>query len=189
MNEKEIIELSLTFGFDKAKIIDTDEIVFDLGFRKYCEEDRCGNYCRNYSCPPDCGTPMKMKEEVLKYKKALILQSCWQIDDLTDKDILKTAKALHNRWMLRLINALKANGFRGLMAGASECMVCDQCEKIKGNECKFPELKFSCLSAYCVNVMELARECSMDYTYKNGRLSFFGAYFFDDISEGNNVCL
>lgn len=178
MNHQEIINCSMSMGFHKAQIIDAEKIVFDFSFRKYCEENLCGNYQKNFSCPPDCGTPLQMKEKMLKYKQALVLQSCWEIDDLSNKKMLNDAKYRHNSRMLNLIKIMKENGYDGLMAGASNCCVCESCEKIKGNACKKPDLQFSCLSAYCVNVLQLAKTCSMEYAYENGVLSFFGMYLF-----------
>ena len=69
MNKTEIIELSIAEGFHGAEIISTDKIVFDAAFRHYCEENLCGQYGVNYSCPPDCGTPEQMKQKVLTHKK------------------------------------------------------------------------------------------------------------------------
>ena len=67
----EIKELAVAEGFHQAEIIDADKIVFDAAFRPYCEENLCGQYGANYSCPPDCGTPDQMKQKVLAHKKGL----------------------------------------------------------------------------------------------------------------------
>lgn len=72
MNKTEMIELSIAEGFHGAEVISTDKIVFDASFRPYCEENLCGQYGANYSCPPDCGTPEQMKQRVLAYKKVMI---------------------------------------------------------------------------------------------------------------------
>ncbi len=178
MNYQEIIALAAYEGFFKAEIIDTPKIIFCPEFRKYCEENLCGKYDRNYSCPPDCGTPDQMRDKVMKYKKALVLQTCWKIDDFSQTDKLNSAKAEHNGAMLRLIKKLKSMGYDGLMAGASGCSLCKACEKENNKPCKHPDLSFSCLSAYCINVKRLAEECSMNYDYKDGVLSFFGIYLF-----------
>ena len=68
---KDIIDIALGEGFADAAIIDTADIVFDASFRPYCEENLCGWYGANYTCPPDCGTPEEMKKRVKKHKHAL----------------------------------------------------------------------------------------------------------------------
>ena len=52
MDINDIIDIALGEGFADAAIIDTGDIVFDASFRPYCEENLCGWYGANYSCPP-----------------------------------------------------------------------------------------------------------------------------------------
>ena len=53
MTEAEMIQCAIDEGFAAAAIVDTTQIVFDPSFRPYCEENLCGQYGANYSCPPD----------------------------------------------------------------------------------------------------------------------------------------
>ena len=175
----EIKELAVAEGFRQVEIIDTDKIVFDAAFRPYCEENLCGQYGANYSCPPDCGTPDQMKQKVLAHKKALVVSTEWEIEDFTQTDKLKETKALHNAAMLRLIKKLKAGGHNGFMIGASGCALCKPCKLTSGETCAFPDMMYSCMSAYCIFVKKLAEDCSMNYDYKDKILPFFGMYVFD----------
>ena len=81
MTETEMIQYAIDEGFAVAAIVDTAQIVFDPSFRPYCEENLCGQYGANYSCPPDCGSPEEMKKRILAHKKALVLQTIWQVAD------------------------------------------------------------------------------------------------------------
>ena len=164
--------------FSKSALIPTMDIIFDPSFRPYCEENICGKYGVNYSCPPDCGTPEEMKERVLAYPQALVLQSTWNIPDWRDETAVKAAKAAHNKAQMRILKALREQGISCLMAGASGCNLCPVCSIVEGTPCRYPDLKFSCLSAYCVYVKALAERCGMDYDYKEGRLSFYGLIAF-----------
>jgi len=177
--EKVIIDLALSEGFVKAKVINTDQIVFNPAFRPYCEENLCGQYGMNYSCPPDCGTPKEMEERVLDYKNALVFESQFIIEDLTDKERTKQAKAWHNSAMQRVIKQLQDEGFDGFMIGASACSLCNPCKLVNKEPCQFPALKFSCMSAYCIYVKDLADKCGMNYEYKNNVLSLFGMYVYN----------
>ena len=106
MTIKEIKEMAISEGFSKAEIIETEKIVFCPEFRVYCEENRCGEYGGNYSCPPLCGSPDEMRERVMRYKKALVLQSSWEIDDFSKIDLINKAKKEHNSANLRIIKKL-----------------------------------------------------------------------------------
>ena len=127
MNSQDMISLARSEGFSAAAIADMRAIVFDSGFRKYCEENLCERYGANYSCPPDCGTPDAMKARLSAYKSALVLQTKWDITDYCDMPAIKAAKQSHNQAMLRVIARLKQEGIRGKMAGASCCTLCERC--------------------------------------------------------------
>ena len=179
MTEQEMIDRAIVEGFAAAAIIDTDKIVFDPSFRPYCEENLCGKYGVNYTCPPDCGSPEAMRQKIMAHRKALVLESMWQIDDYSDKPAIKKAKGSHNRAEIRLLKYFTAQGIPGLLVGASGCSLCEPCALVEGKPCNFPDLRYSCMSAYCIFVKKLADSCGMEYDCGEGLLSFFGMYVFD----------
>lgn len=179
MTNEKMIQYAIDEGFAAAVVADTGSIVFDPAFRPYCEENLCGQYGVNYSCPPACGTPEAMKQKVLSHKKALVLQTIWEISDYTDAPAIKQAKAAHNASQIRLVKRLRSEGCDGFIVGASGCALCSPCAMQKGEPCKFPEYQYSCMSAYCIFVNKLADACGMEYDCGKGLLAFFGMYVFD----------
>ncbi len=179
MKHRDIKTAALAEGFSAAEIMQTDRIVFDPVFRPYCKENRCGQYGINYSCPPACGSPEQMKERVLAYQHALVLQTACEISDLSQTDRFREAKRVHNAAMLRLVKVMRENGHDGFMIGASGCSLCSPCALPSGEPCRFPNLMYSCVSAYCIHAKQLAESCSMSYDYQNGILPFFGLYIFN----------
>ena len=71
----DIIKAAKDLGFSEAAIMDTKELVFKPEYRKFCEENQCGNYNRNPACPPESGTVEEMMARALKYEKTLVLQT------------------------------------------------------------------------------------------------------------------
>ena len=179
MDAEKMIRQALEEGFSDAKILDTRDIVFDPGFRPYCEENLCGQYGVNYSCPPDCGSPEEMKQRVLAHKKALILQTIWEVADYSNMAVIKPAKASHNAAQIRLAKRLRSEGCDGFLVGASGCALCSPCKLASGEPCQFPEFQYSCMSAYCVFVKKTVDKCGMEYDCGEGLLAFFGMYVFD----------
>ena len=178
LNNDAIARLCQGENFSAVALVSMDEVVFEPSFRPYCEQNLCGKYGANYSCPPDCGTPEEMEARMRQYRNALVFQTKWDIDDWYDNAQIKRAKKAHNEAMLRVIERMKQRGYQGLMGGASCCSLCERCAKLDEAPCPFPELRFSCLSAYCIYVKKLADACGMEYACKDGRLAFFGLYAF-----------
>ena len=75
MDEKRLLDTALEMGFANAALMDTAELVFIPAFRPLCEENLCGKYGVNYACPPDCGTVEEMRQKVLRWRRALVMQT------------------------------------------------------------------------------------------------------------------
>lgn len=179
MTKELLIQYALEEGFEKAALVSTKDIVTDPAFRPYCEENLCGQYNANYTCPPVCGTPEEMRQRITSYDQALVLQTIWRISDYTDKEAIRHAKNEHNQATIRLVKRLRKENCNGFIVGASGCGLCNPCAMTENKPCKFPDYAFSCMSAYCVFVRPLAESCGMKYTCEDGLLAFFGMYVFD----------
>ena len=179
MTENEMLALSRVEPFADSALIDTRQLRFDPVFRRYCEQNACGQYGANHSCPPDCGAPDEMFARLARFPRALVLRSQWDITDYNDLEAIERAKHAHNQAMLRLVEQYRAAGHPGEMCGAGYCDLCPRCARLDDLPCRFPERRFSCLSAYCVYVRGLAESCGMDYFCRNGGIAFFGLYAFE----------
>ena len=179
MTEQMMIDLALEENFAGAVIVDTKDIAFEPVFRQCCEENLCGQYGCNYCCPPYCGTTEEMEQKVKAHKKALVLQTIWEIQDITDNAAIKPAKKAHNAAQLRLAKKIREGGGPGILVGASGCALCSPCHMKAGEPCPHPDERYSCMAAYCVFVQKLAEHCGIEYDCGPGLLAFFGMYVFD----------
>ena len=179
MTWEEMTSMAAEEGFAAAVVTDTKDIPFDPSFRPLCAENLCGKYGANYSCPPDCGTPDEMRARIQAHRHALVLQTIWEIADYSDSKAIKAAKKEHNAATLRLLGRLRRADVPGFPVGASGCALCSPCTRKNNEPCRFPDLKYSCMSAYCIFVKKLADLCGMEYTCGDGLIAFFGMYVFD----------
>lgn len=177
MTEEELLELAGKEGFSAA-LLPTEQIPVDPKFRVYCEENRCGRYNANYSCPPDCGTPEEMHQRILSEPDALIIASQWKIDGYGDKAGIQCAKEHHNAGVRRLLDAMGRAGFQGFAVGYNECQLCSPCKRVNHGPCPFPDKRISCMSAYCVDVTELSKKCGLEFDWADTRLHLFGMIAF-----------
>ena len=113
------------------------------------------------------------------HRHALVLQTIWEIADYSDSKAIKAAKKEHNAATLRLLGRLRRADVPGFPVGASGCALCETCAIVEKKPCRYPDLYYSCMSAYCIFVRRLAEQCGMEYDCGPGLLAFFGMYVFD----------
>lgn len=158
----------------KYAFLDMKNAVFTPEFRKYCEENACGNYGKNYSCPPYCGTPEEMEEKARKYPAFLLIQTRWEVDDCMDPQASALAKKAHNAMSFEIIEKFKSLGvpLDAMMAGpCSECRT--GCMMTTGIPCKRNYEIYSCASAYCFNIAEAAKAAGMECWGEKNRINLF----------------
>lgn len=176
MEKQKILDLAAELGFANAVVVKTGDIPFNPAFRVCCEDNSCGKYGVNWSCPPDCGTTDQMREKILSRPYALVLQTTWDIDS-DDGPAIKRCKGQHNKQTRELMARL-ADRTSGFMVGASGCSLCEVCSLVEGKACRFPEKMASCMSAYCIYVQQLAEGNGMEYDSGPGLVNFFSMYVF-----------
>ncbi len=175
LNEQELIALAYEEGFAHAVFIDTQQIDFKPSFRPFCADNVCGKYGANYACPPDCGTVDEMERTVRSYRRALVLQTMWEIQDPLSEKETKPSKRKHNKMTMNLKEKL---GLPVLMVGAGGCDLCSPCAIVDRKPCRFPDRRFSCMSAYCIFVKDLCDKCGMEYNCGFGIVPFFSMLCF-----------
>lgn len=90
MTEMDLIKLAEEAGF-LAAVLPAKEIPVDSSFRKFCEDNLCGKYNANYSCPPGCGTVEEVHQRLFAQEKALVVEMIWEVNGFDDKEfILRT---------------------------------------------------------------------------------------------------
>ena len=178
MTDRELLQLAQQNDF-KAAIISTSDIVVDYSFRQFCEENLCGKYGANYSCPPDCGTPQEVHEKLLSKNYALVLQKICDISGYDDKEAVQSAKNSVNYAVINVMEKMKAEGDNVIHLGYGGCPLCNPCKCSLGQPCVFPDKKISCISAYCINVAELAKTSKMEFDWSQNKLYLFGMILLD----------
>ena len=151
----ELQKMAMEVGFDHTAEIHVSDLEFNPDYRKYCEDNLCGNYNVLPACPPICGRVQEMKEKAQQYEKALILQTVWEVEDFNEERTLKKKKQKHNEMTKKLVSRFKEQGIQGLTMAAG------------------PMGKDSCLSAYCIDARKMAETAGMEYWMGNDRIAYF----------------
>lgn len=173
MTDFELIELAKEAGF-RAAVLPAKNVPVDGAFRKFCEDNLCGKYNANYSCPPECGTVEEVHSRLFSADKALVLQTVHEIGSYENKEAILRSKKDLNAGVLALTEALRARGIRCFCLGYGGCTLCSPCKQISGEPCAFPEKRISCMSAYCIDVGKLADRCGLEFAWVPEKLFLFG---------------
>lgn len=175
-----MIDLALSLGAFKASVIPVESIETDASFRELCAANVCGNYGRNWMCPPDAGDIHDLMQSLRGYGYALVYQTVSELEDSYDFEGMMEAGARHNRLMINLRTALAAEPMtRVLHLGAGGCRMCEICAKRTGEPCRHPDLAVASLETYGVNVSKLAPAAGMKYINGQNTVTYFGAVLFD----------
>ena len=184
MENKEIFnqltELALSLGAFRASVIPVEVIETDASFRDLCAANVCGNYGRNWMCPPDAGEIHDLMAALRTYSYALVYQTVSELEDSYDFEGMMDAGVAHNRLMVELRRGIDALALpRVLHLGAGGCRMCEVCAKRTGEPCRHPDLAVASLETYGVNVSRLAPAAGMKYINGKDTVTYFGAVLFD----------
>lgn len=155
---KNLISTALAIGFANAAIIKVSELVYRPEYRKYCEENLCGNYGKLPICPPTCGTSDEMYGKVLSYRNCLVLQTEFIPREKVIPEYLR-GKRLHNELTEKLFTAADMKNILVMSSG--------------------PWKNFSCMSAYSIDSEAMAKACGMVCWGHDGIIRYFSCLLFN----------
>lgn len=178
-------------GAYKASVITTDQIDFDAELRKACEANYCGNYGRNYACPPHVGEPEKLIAQAKTYRYALVFQSVTQIEDSYDIEGMMEAAENHSKTADKIEKVVSGYYPQYLQLTAGKCDRCKVCAQVTGEPCRMPEKAISSVEAYCMNCSQLAQASDMLYVNGKNTVTYFGMFLLPEgeIDESGNGVL
>ena len=184
MENKDLFErltaIPLSLGAFRASVIPVADIETDASFRDLCASNVCGNYGRNWMCPPDAGEIHALMAALRTYSYALVYQTVSELEDSYDFEGMMDAGVRHNRLMAELRRAMDKEDLpRTLHLGAGGCRMCEVCGKRTGEPCRHPDLAVASLETYGVNVSRLAPAAGMKYINGQNTVTYFGAVLFD----------
>ncbi len=166
---------ALNLGAFRAEPVDPKQIVTDASFRKICQDNGCGNYGKNYTCPPDAGPVEALMEKLHTFRYGLVYQTVSVLEDSFDFEGMLEAGSRHNRLARKLWDLTEKAGIpNALHLGAGGCRLCETCAKVTGEPCRNPKRAMASLESYGVDVMRLARQAGMRYTNAENTVTYFG---------------
>lgn len=164
----DLMSLLKSLGANQSAIIGQD-IQFNQDFRLQCEQNSCGNYNKNWMCPPAVGSIDDLKEQALQFKQGLLFQTVYQLEDSFDYEGMQEGIAKQTKLLRQVLEQIKESGIfkEFLPLNVGPCTFCGRCAFLDGEECRFPEEAVASVEAYGIDVMALEKSCGM--SYNNGK--------------------
>ncbi len=172
-----IANILISLGVSGVKQLETSEIEFEPSLIELCKLNSCGNYGKNYSCPPLVGKTEDLIEEVKGYQFAVIFQKIYPLEDSFDIEGMDRARHDFRKLTIELNNTLTNSHLKYKIASAGGCSECTKCGAETGEKCRHPEIAFTSLEAYAINVSRLAEKCGLKYINGKNTVTYFGAVF------------
>lgn len=167
MSREKIISAISEVGCDEYREIATGDIVFSREVLEQCSRNTCGNYGRNYGCPPHSGSIEEIKARIFRCSKAFLVSKIVSIVSDNGDDPLKIV----DRTIKKLRRFLANSDV--LILGAGPCTKCRVCAAVEGNPCRFPgEIQYS-LEGSGIDVVRMSLNLKMTYNAGGGRVAFF----------------
>ena len=158
--------------------------------RAFCAADKCGNYGRNYMCPPAIGGLEQIKIEIKKYRIGILLQYSQDLDVKNDREGVFAAQKEFHQKILQIEEFLKSKGIKRLwgMIGGN-CRLCAVCGLQRGQPCQFPDQARTSLEAIGVDVFGLLNKFGLEGKFRPDKITWSGCILIQDPPGGriNNL--
>lgn len=175
-----IEEYAVKLGMTACKEINPEILVPEERIRAYCVENKCGNYGKNYTCPPHAGSLDEIKAKIGKFKQGLLFQYSAAIEVNRDmKAVLKTKDDFHKK-ILKLEDLLKKQGVSdrwGMIGG--NCGLCETCGVVKGKTCRHPDKARISLEALGIDVGAVLEKLGLKLEFQKDRITWTGCILYN----------
>ena len=170
--------------FENVKEIPAGGITLRDEVRKLCEQNTCGNYGKNWMCPPAVESIDNFRDRFAAYDTLLVVYRVYPVKSSFD---WKGMKAGGIDFKDRLL-AMKKEGdaaypdLKWMMLGAGGCHLCDPCAYVDGEPCRNPDDAIISLEACGIDVMRLMRDHGMKYSSGKNTVTFIGGALYNKAS-------
>lgn len=162
-----------TIGFSYAVPLDPATIDLKQEVRDMCAANSCGQYGKNWSCPPGCGELHELREKIKNYSCGLLVQTVGDVEDSFDIEAMIETEKRHKHQMEKLHQLITAEFPNAITIGAGCCAYCQTCTYPE-LPCRFPEKQISSMEAYGMLVSDVCCTNQLPYSYGPEKIVYTG---------------
>ena len=174
----DFVALALEKGAHKAARISPAQLRYDEKFLQACEQNLCGRYGKNYTCPPHVGDIRELIAKLQACKHALVWQTISELEDSFDFEGMQAAQRKHNQITLNIADEVRKTLLHAIVLGAGGCFLCSPCAAQAGEPCYYPGRAISSLEAHGVDVSSIQHACDLKYVNGLHTVTYFSGIFY-----------
>lgn len=174
MDLKTLIKEAEDAGFSTVLPLDVSTLELRDDVRAACAENKCGQFGKNWTCPPACGELEELKTRISSYKHGVIVETSGELEDEFDYETTMEIFAKHQRTMISFARRLEGQTGKLLALGAGACTVCKECAYPE--PCRNPGVKISSMESYGLLVSDICKKNGAEYYHGKNTQTFVGCY-------------
>jgi predicted metal-binding protein len=166
--------------FDNFKEISADRITLSDDVRKLCEQNKCGQYGKNWTCPPAIKSVDEFRKDFASFDTFLIVYKVYCVKSSFDwRGMMAGGTDFKDRlYDLKQEISVALPKLRFLLLGAGGCHLCERCAYMDGEPCRQPEDAMISLEACGIDVMSLMKDNGLKYYHGKNTVTFIGGILY-----------
>ena len=173
----DFVKLALQLGAHKAARIATEQLCFSEDFLAACEQNYCGRYGKNYTCPPHVGEIGALIEKIRRRETAVIWQTVHELEDSYDYEGMRRGQEMHHKITREIARQARALVPDVLALCPGGCFLCDDCAVNTDEPCRCPGEAISSLEAHGIDVAQIERVSELKYVNGVNTVTYFSGLF------------
>ncbi|MDR0791029.1 MAG: DUF2284 domain-containing protein [Methanomassiliicoccaceae archaeon] len=164
-----------------AEILDLTNapLPIDIMVLRYCEDDACGKYNKNWTCPPAVGAFEDCKKRIEKYSRMLIFRSEYKLNEWYDAERIEETIRMHQANVRRVRELIPDDIGDHLVLSGGGCVYCKECSFVTGEQCRHPDIAIPPIESYGIDWFRFAKKHNIKYGSPEGEMYYFGMILFD----------
>jgi predicted metal-binding protein len=160
----QVVQAARDAGFSDACPVRMSALSFHPETRELCEQNLCGKYGHNWSCPPSCPAPTEMAQRIKTYNSGILVQTRGKLDYEDDWQTIEVVRNIHNRRFYHFVQLMQGIYGKILPMGSGECRRCKRCG-CPDEPCRHPDQRISSMEAYGLFIGDVCEASEMKYRY------------------------
>lgn len=174
---KELIEAC---HFAETAEVDPKQIHITQDVRDACATNDCGNYGKNYMCPPAVGDLEDCRQIVLSYGSGVLFSQVYTFQNRQDYRRMHEIMGGFSDTVENLHRSIHRAGIKGKVFSAGCCTLCKECGILSDIPCRFPDEAMPSLEASGVDVVQLTKDTGLKYNNGPKTMTIIGLILYNE---------